>query len=193
MARLDDADTDPAPGPSGEVTERILARRGGTLTPLDRMLLHSPPIADGWNALLGAVRTGAELADDVRELAVLRVATLNGADYEWRAHEPVGRDAGLGDTEIAVLRGGTAGDGATGDGAMGARADDVLAPRLAAALAYTDAMTRHVTVPDAVFAALGDHFDDREIVELTATVAAYNLVSRFLVALQVGEQRRDAA
>jgi alkylhydroperoxidase family enzyme len=29
------------------------------------------------------------------------------------------------------------------------------------------------------------HFSDREVVELTATVAAYNMVSRFLEALQI--------
>ena len=33
--------------------------------------------------------------------------------------------------------------------------------------------------------AVKPHFDDREMVELTATIAAYNLVSRFLEALQV--------
>jgi alkylhydroperoxidase family enzyme len=36
------------------------------------------------------------------------------------------------------------------------------------------------------------HFSDREVVELTATVAAYNMVSRFLEALQIEpESGRD--
>ena len=55
-------------------------------------------------------------------------------------------------------------------------------------LAYTDAMTLDVRVPDEVFAALKDLFSEREVVEITATVAAYNCVSRFLVALDVGER-----
>ena len=46
-------------------------------------------------------------------------------------------------------------------------------------------MTRSIRVPDNVFAAVRRHFDDREIVELTATVGAYNLVSRFLEALHI--------
>ena len=54
-----------------------------------------------------------------------------------------------------------------------------------AVLAYTDAMTRHVQVPEPVFAAVRAEFDDRWLVELTATVAAYNMVSRFLEALQL--------
>jgi len=57
-----------------------------------------------------------------------------------------------------------------------------------AVLAYTDAMTREVHVPDAVFAAVKAHFDARTITELTATVAAYNLVSRFLEALQIDHE-----
>jgi alkylhydroperoxidase family enzyme len=59
---------------------------------------------------------------------------------------------------------------------------------LAAVLSYTDAMTLSVTVRDEVFANLKKHFSDQEVVEITATIAAYNCVSRFLVALDVGER-----
>ena len=58
-----------------------------------------------------------------------------------------------------------------------ARARDVLA--------YADAMTLQVQVPQPLFDAVRAHFDARELVELTATVAAYNMVSRFLEALQI--------
>ena len=104
MARLEYAASD-LTGPDGDIAERIRTRRGGDLTPLDRMLLHSPPLAEGWNGLLGAVRTASTLTADVRELAILRIAALNGADYEWRAHEPIGRDGGLTDDDLAVLDG----------------------------------------------------------------------------------------
>lgn len=46
-------------------------------------------------------------------------------------------------------------------------------------------MTRDVQVSDATFDALRPHFNERAIVEITATVAAYNMVSRFLGALQI--------
>ncbi|MFN0164338.1 MAG: carboxymuconolactone decarboxylase family protein, partial [Burkholderiales bacterium] len=49
----------------------------------------------------------------------------------------------------------------------------------------TDAMTREIRVPDGVFAAARAHFDEQEMVELTATIGGYNLVSRFLEAMQV--------
>lgn len=172
MARLPDASGD------GAVADRIRGRRGGDLRPIDLALLHSPPVADGWNTLLGAVRGATTLPDAVREAVVLRVAWLNGAEYEWRAHEPLARRHGLGDLQLAALR-----------------ADPVDAgfdERLLAVLGYTDAMTRAVTVPDEVFATVRAYLDDRQLVELTATVAAYNMVSRFLVALHVGD-REDYA
>lgn len=166
MARLPDA------RPDGEVADRVRARRGGELRPLDRMLLHSPPVADGWNHLLGAIRQRTDLPDDVRELVILRVAALNEADYEWDAHEPVARECGLGDADLAAVR----------DVAGGANG---LSPAHRAALDFTDAVTRDVRVPDEVFERLRACFDERQVVELTATAATYNLVSRFLVALEV--------
>jgi len=158
----------------GAVADRIRLRRGGELTPLDRMLLHSPAIADGWNDFLGAVRSRAVLAADLRELVILRVAALNNAAYEWNAHEPLARKAGLSEMDIEAVRG-TAPPG-------------LMSERREAVCAYADAMTRSVDVPDPLFEAIKRHLSDREIVELTATVAAYNLVSRFLVALQIATE-----
>lgn len=54
-------------------------------------------------------------------------------------------------------------------------------------LRYADAMTRSIDVPQSVFDELKKLFSEQEVVEITATVASYNMVSRFLVALDVGE------
>jgi alkylhydroperoxidase family enzyme len=49
-------------------------------------------------------------------------------------------------------------------------------------------MTKSVRVEDKVFGELREvGLTKRDIVELTAGIAAYNCVSRFLVALDVGE------
>jgi len=53
-------------------------------------------------------------------------------------------------------------------------------PCIADGLAYTDAMTRDIRVPQEIAKALRERFDHKQLVELTATVAAYNVVSRFL-------------
>lgn len=66
--------------------------------------------------------------------------------------------------------------------------DGILNAAHAAVLSYTDAMTLDVQVSDDVFSGLKETFDEKEVVEITATIAAYNCVSRFLVALDVGER-----
>src|SRR5262245_11330013 len=134
------------------------------------MLLQSPPVAEGWLTFLTAIRQKSGLAARVRELVIMRVAVLNAAEYEFQAHLPFARKEGATEAQVAALR--------TGDTAL-------FDERERAALAYADAMTRAIRVPDDVFAVVRRHFDDREIVELTATVGAYNLVSRFLEALQI--------
>ena len=54
-----------------------------------------------------------------------------------------------------------------------------------AVLDYTDALTRQVQVDDAIFERVRGHFNPRGLVEVTATIAAYNMVSRFLIGLDV--------
>jgi 4-carboxymuconolactone decarboxylase len=157
---------------TGEVAERVRARRNGTLTPLDLMLLHSEPLADGWNTLMGAVRSRFELPADLRELAICRVAVLNDAPYEWHAHAPLLQQAGFDDEQLAAVR-------ERGDA-------ECLSPAHRLVVAYTDAMTRDVRVPDELFATVLAELGERGTVELTATVASYNMVSRFLVALDIG-------
>jgi alkylhydroperoxidase family enzyme len=46
-------------------------------------------------------------------------------------------------------------------------------------------MTRNIRVPKAIFEAVQHEFDAQMLVELTATIAAYNMVSRFLEALEI--------
>jgi alkylhydroperoxidase family enzyme len=71
-----------------DVVRLIRERRGGTLLNLDRMLIHSPNFARGWNSLLGAVRRELTLDAKSRELAICAVAKINKADYEWDHHLP---------------------------------------------------------------------------------------------------------
>ena len=171
MARIPYAEIDrPDIAP---LAARIKAERGGKILNLYRMLLHSPPIAEGWLTFLTAVRQKSGLAPRVREIVIMRIAVLNDAEYEFRAHLPFARNDGVSEAQIGALR--------TGSG-------EPFDQRERAALAYAEAMTRTIRVPDDVFAAVRRHFDDREIVELTATVGAYNMVSRFLEALQVDHE-----
>ncbi|KAJ5159388.1 Carboxymuconolactone decarboxylase [Penicillium canariense] len=164
---------------------RIAARRNPRpLIPLDLALLHSPPVADGWNSFLGAIRTRTVVDSGILELAVCRVAVLNGAVYEWDSHAPLALKAGIKPEELQAARTLPC----TAEGDLAQLDSSPLSSRQRAVLRYTDQMTRTIKVEDEVFAQLQTAgFNHREIVELTTGIAGYNCVSRVLVALDVGE------
>ena len=169
-AALDD------PSVPHETVETIARRRPGQrLLNLDRMLLHSPPLARGWSGLLQAVRGELSLAPKLRELAILVVAVLNNALYEWTQHEPEFLQAGGTALQAEALR--------HPEAAMVNEA--LFDERERAALALTIEMTRHVAVGDLTLARIQAAFSDREAIEMIGTIAVYNMVSRFLVATNV--------
>jgi len=72
------------------------------------------------------------------------------------------------------------------DAIEGFRESELFSGAEKAALAYAEEMCRiPVEVPDAIFEAVRANFDDRAIVELTATIALENLRARFNRALQI--------
>lgn len=168
MARIPYADSqNPAVKP---LADRIVAERGEVLH-LYRMLLNSPPVAEGWLTYLTAIRQKSSLSGAIREMVIMRVAQLNHAPYEADQHAPIALKEGMSQPQLDALA----------DWAQ----SDLFSERERAVLAYADAMTLRVQVPDAIFAAVSAQFEPQQLVELTATVAAYNMVSRFLEALQI--------
>lgn len=162
-----------------ELVDAIRARRGGTLLNLDKALLWSEPLARGWNVYLKAVRTELPTSRRLRELAICTVALLTGAKYEYHHHAPDFLAAGGVQAQLEAL------DRYVATGASGRPQDPAFAAQDAAVVHYATCMTRDVQVPDAVFAELRAHFDETAVVELTAAIATYNMVARFLVALQI--------
>jgi len=162
------------PGTRAELAaiEASITAQRGNISPLYQVLLNSAPLAEGWEKMLTAIRNRSSVPPDIREMVILRVAVLNRAPFEFEQHVPVARKVGVTEAKLAALRDAQPGDGFT--------------PRERAVLALTDAMTKNVQVPDALFEPLRAHFDSRALVELVATVAAYNMVSRFLEALHIG-------
>ena len=162
----------PPPRGVSPMVDAIRERRGGRLLNLDRMLLHSPPFAAGWNVFLGAVRNGLSLRADWRELAICFIAVLNRADYEFAQHAPEYLANGGRQAALDAMRKGK---------------DCLLDPALGGdertVLLLTLAMTRDVEVPPPVLAAARELVgSDQGLVDLIGVIAAYNMVSRFLVA-----------
>ncbi|OQE44885.1 hypothetical protein PENCOP_c002G04329 [Penicillium coprophilum] len=174
-----------SPPDTADVYARIAERRKPRpLIPLDLSLLHSPPVADGWNSFIGAIRSRTVIDSGIMELAVCRVAVLNNATYEWNAHAPLALKGGIQPDQLHA----TLTLPCTAEGGISGLESSPLTPQQRAVLRYTDQMTRTIRVEDDVFAELKTvGYNDREIVELTTGIAGYNCVSRFLVALDVGE------
>ena len=173
MARIPYADEN-IDDETRKLIEQIKRERGGKLLNLYRMLLHSPPLAAGWLHMFTAIRQQAVLPDRYREIAILRVAVINGADYEFAQHIPFALAAGCTQSQIDAMRAASTPEG--------------FDERDRAVIEYAESMTREIRVSDALFARIRSGFSEREIVELTATVAGYNLVSRFLEAMQIDHE-----
>ena len=159
-----------------DLVAAIRARRGGTLLHLDRMLLHSAALARAWNAFLGAIRGDLGVPARLRELVICAVAAANGAEYELHHHAPLFLRAGGTEAQLAALR--------RGIDAGGGPFDETER----AVLRLTLEMTQEVSVRDATFAAVRDLLGEQVTVELVGVVAAYNMVSRFLVALEIAPE-----
>jgi alkylhydroperoxidase family enzyme len=176
--RIPDWTPERKPQPA-DLVQAILERRGGELLNLDRALLWSEPLARGWNTYLKNVRTGLGASRQLRELGICTVALATGAHYEYHHHAPDflaagGSQASL-DALQAFVRAGTGEpQGLDGDEALVAR--------------YALQMTRQVQVDDALFAQMQQRFETTELVEITAAIATYNMVARFLVALGVSPE-----
>jgi alkylhydroperoxidase family enzyme len=155
-----------------ELVEKFRAGRRGQLINIYRLLLNSPPLAESWFNHSNAVRWKTTLAGRLREIVIIRVGHLTGAKYVLRQHVPALALAdGVSVDECAAL--------------ADWRATAFFDARERAALAYADAMTVDITVPDEVFDHVARHFDTRQLVELTVLVGSYNMNARVLEALQL--------
>ena len=83
-----------------------LADADGRLEGPFNAFLLQPRLGSALQALGASVRYDTGLDDRCREIAILVVAAHWRSDFEWYAHEAVGRAAGLGDGELAALRDG---------------------------------------------------------------------------------------
>jgi len=154
-----------------EIEKKIIEERG-RISPLYQTLLNAPEIAQGWEALLTAIRNRNSLSPAIREMIILRVAILNRADYEFDAHEPHALKAGVSPEKIAAIR--------------EVDLPDIFTEQEMLVLNLTDVMTKEIQVSDELFDKVKPHFNDTQRLELVATIAAYNMVSRLLNALHVG-------
>ncbi len=170
-----DADINNRKVPADLVAAIRARRAGGKLLNLDRMLLHSPPIARGWNIYMGSIRRDLKVAPILRELAICAIARLNRAEYEMFQHAPEFLAAGGTEAQLSAL---DTIDSAHLNTAVFDRAE-------IATLALAREMSLNIDVSPATREEIRALLPGEQVVELVGVIAAYNMVSRFLVALGI--------
>lgn len=158
---IPDDDADPA-------VQRVYARfaqEGRAPIALYRALANAPALLEAHSELAVALRHQAHTPRGLRELVILRVATLTGSRYEWAHHVPMARAAGVSDAQMEEIR--------------DWRASSEFDPRERAVLAATDEIHGCALTGEA-FAGLREHFDDEQIAELIVLAAYYEAVARMI-------------
>jgi 4-carboxymuconolactone decarboxylase len=138
---------------------------------MHRALAHAPQVFQAWVDMAYALREQPTTPCHVRELVILRVLHVVGGDYELAQHTSMALSCGLTAEQVEAVR--------------HWRDTDVFDGRQRTLLAYADELVSAEGVGDATFAALGEHLDEQEIVELTLTGAFYAAAATVTKALSV--------
>jgi AhpD family alkylhydroperoxidase len=101
----------------------------------------------------------------LRELAILRVAQRCACVYEWTHHVKIAAKAGLSEAEIEA-----AGRGEASPGIDSAEIDS-------AVLSAVDELGDECNVSDRTWATLGEHLDERQLMDLVFTIGAYSMLA----------------
>ncbi len=141
----------------------------GAVPNLYRQLAHAPELLEAWIAFAWPLRHAAVTDRGLRELLILRVAQLQGADYEWRHHWQMAIDCGVGPEALDAL--------------ARWQQDPEFSPSERAALRMADELTVDGGLSDTTWSELCKHFNERSRVELILTTSFYACVSRVLKGL----------
>jgi len=170
MARVGYVATAEAQGDAREVFARMEERGAGILN-LHRTLAHSPNTFRNFMRLGNSLLFHGLLPPALRELAILRVAQMTGASYEWAHHVPIARQVGVSEEQVAGLESWDT--------------SPYFEERERALLRYVESVASTVAAPDEVFREVRRHLSEAEVVELTLVVGYWGMVARLLVALEI--------
>ncbi|HXU98988.1 MAG TPA: carboxymuconolactone decarboxylase family protein [Caulobacteraceae bacterium] len=168
-----------APVADGQLTDDQKAALEG-LPPLNifRVLVRAPKALAGflaWGNYVLSRRNSLPARE--REIVILRTGYLCRSGYEFTQHTRIGLRDGLTGEEIAAIKAGAqAGNWSAADQALIRAADEL----------HSDQF-----IGEGTWAALGEHFDDKQRMDVVFTVGQYTQVSMLLntfgVQLEPGE------
>jgi alkylhydroperoxidase family enzyme len=147
---------------------------------INKMVAHAENSARHFMRLGNSLLFQTKLDACLRELAILRIATLCNSQYEWYQHEIIGRQIGLTEEKLLAVREGSE--------------CSVFNAQERAVLKYTEEVTLNVKSSEESFNEVSKFLSHRELVELTLSIGFYNMVARLLENTEVEiEDRGDAS
>jgi AhpD family alkylhydroperoxidase len=148
------------------LTYRSARRLYGRAMEPTQVIAHHRPLLLGYGAIsLALERYSRSVERRHKELAMLRTAQLTGCEWCLDFGSKLAHDCGIPEEELKEL--------ATW------RESKLFGELDRLVLEYAEAMTRTpVEVSDELFSALREHFDERQMVELTLSIGLENLYGR---------------
>lgn len=163
------------PGEFDESLAPVLAdilRLRGTVYNLHRVLAHSPKALRAFMMFSEYIRDNADLSPRLRELAVLRVATLHNVTYEIAQHLEPARRAGLTQEQITSV-------------ADWRKRSDIFEARDRAVLEFVEEAAKTFRVSEMTFSTIRQYLSEGEMVDLALVVGWYLLCASVLVPFEI--------
>jgi alkylhydroperoxidase family enzyme len=142
-------------------------KRAGNPPQLYNMIANAPQLMQYFVALADDLRHGTQLDPKLRELALMTVGRLTGAEYEFVHHWNLSLGVGVKREQLEQL--------------ADFERSQAFNDQERAVMRYAAETTQNVKVSDATFNALRGFLDNRRIMELVMNVAFYNMVARLIV------------
>jgi 4-carboxymuconolactone decarboxylase len=140
-----------------------------TITPV---IAHSRPNMLAWGSLEWWHEHSRKVDERLKDLAATRVATKVGCQFCIDIGSALGRKAGVTEEQLRDFH--------------QYRTSAAFSAEEKVVMEYAEELTKeHVEIADELFARLREHFDEEQIVELTAAIAIENFRARFNNALEI--------
>lgn len=162
MARIPYLEAEAASAPVREVFDALPVSLN-----IFKLVAHAETCFRPFVRFGGAILGRQKLSARLRELAILRVARLSHAEYEWVQHVPIARSVGASAAQIEALE-----------------RDDAKAPCFdpleQQVLRFTDEVVRDVGASEEAVRELGASLSPQELVELVLAIGFYMTVARVM-------------
>ena len=170
-ARLPYLTRDDLPEADREIFDQFIKERGVAPGHIHRVVANAPNLLRRFVGLANELRNATQLDPKLRELALMTVGRLTGADYEFTHHWNISLKVGVKREQLEQL--------------ASFETSPAFDDHERAVMRYAAEATSNIKVADATFNALRGFLDNRRITELAMNVAFYNAVVRVLIPLGV--------